>query len=128
MHRVPNVLKNASVSRAQLAVRPRLGNVAPAQSMATRRFPRPLKTKQKGIDILHDPIWNKGLAFDMTVRFPFCVVVGNLVVVSLVTSHPADRRSVRVRVREGCVALLTDSSGSCRNETALTSAVCFHHV
>ena len=24
---------------------------------------KPLRTKQKGIDILHDPLWNKGMAF-----------------------------------------------------------------
>ena len=29
-----------------------------------RRFPQVLKTKQTGIDILHDPLWNKGMAFD----------------------------------------------------------------
>eukprot|EP00286_Rhodomonas_abbreviata_P028979 CAMPEP_0181315390 /NCGR_PEP_ID=MMETSP1101-20121128/15350_1 /TAXON_ID=46948 /ORGANISM="Rhodomonas abbreviata, Strain Caron Lab Isolate" /LENGTH=571 /DNA_ID=CAMNT_0023422595 /DNA_START=161 /DNA_END=1876 /DNA_ORIENTATION=- len=36
--------------------------------MVTRKFPRPLKTKQKGIDILHDPLWNKGMGFDETER------------------------------------------------------------
>ena len=29
---------------------------------------KPLKTKQKGIDILHDPLWNKGMAFDYAER------------------------------------------------------------
>ena len=27
-----------------------------------------LKTKQKGIDILHDPLWNKGMAMDYPER------------------------------------------------------------
>lgn len=31
-------------------------------------YPRPLKTKKSGIDILHDPLWNKGLAFDRSER------------------------------------------------------------
>lgn len=30
--------------------------------------PKPLKTKKAGIDILHDPLWNKGLAFDIAER------------------------------------------------------------
>jgi hypothetical protein len=29
---------------------------------------KPLKTKQKGIDILHDPLWNKGMAMDYPER------------------------------------------------------------
>ena len=33
-----------------------------------RRFPQALKTKQTGIDILHDPLWNKGMAFDYPER------------------------------------------------------------
>ena len=29
---------------------------------------KPLKTKQKGVDILHDPLWNKGMAMDYPER------------------------------------------------------------
>lgn len=31
-------------------------------------FPKPLKTKQRGIDILHDPLWNKSTAFNYDER------------------------------------------------------------
>jgi len=31
-------------------------------------YPRPLKTHKSGIDILHDALWNKSLAFDTTER------------------------------------------------------------
>ena len=30
--------------------------------------PRPLKTKKSGIDVLNDPLWNKGMAFDYSER------------------------------------------------------------
>jgi hypothetical protein len=33
-----------------------------------KEFPRPLNTHKTGIDILHDPLWNKSLAFDMSER------------------------------------------------------------
>ena len=33
-----------------------------------KKYPKPLKTKQYGIDILHDPLWNKGMAFSMSER------------------------------------------------------------
>ena len=33
-----------------------------------RSFLKPLKTKQTGVDILHDPLWNKGMAMDMPER------------------------------------------------------------
>mmetsp|Transcript_28987 Transcript_28987/g.86540 ORF Transcript_28987/g.86540 Transcript_28987/m.86540 type:complete len:623 (-) Transcript_28987:53-1921(-) len=33
-----------------------------------RRHIKPLKTKQKGVDILHDPLWNKGMAMDYPER------------------------------------------------------------
>lgn len=33
-----------------------------------KSFPRPLKTNKYGIDILHDPLWNKSLAFDSSER------------------------------------------------------------
>ena len=32
------------------------------------KHPRPLKTKKHGIDILHDPLWNKSLAFTNSER------------------------------------------------------------
>jgi hypothetical protein len=32
------------------------------------RYLRPIKTKQFGIDILHDPLWNKSMAFDNSER------------------------------------------------------------
>lgn len=32
------------------------------------KFPRPLRTKKRGIDIIHDPLWNKSLAFDFSER------------------------------------------------------------
>lgn len=33
-----------------------------------KKYPKPLKTKQYGIDILHDPLWNKGMAFSTSER------------------------------------------------------------
>mmetsp|Transcript_20217 Transcript_20217/g.48240 ORF Transcript_20217/g.48240 Transcript_20217/m.48240 type:complete len:604 (+) Transcript_20217:77-1888(+) len=66
MHRTSTMIRTAR--SVPLVTRPKLGPSMPAVSMATRRFPRPLKTKQKGIDILHDPLWNKGMAFDYTER------------------------------------------------------------
>ena len=33
-----------------------------------KRWPKPLKTRSKGIDILHNPLWNKGLSFDYEER------------------------------------------------------------
>lgn len=33
-----------------------------------KKYPRPLRTKKYGIDILHDPLWNKSLAFDISER------------------------------------------------------------
>lgn len=32
------------------------------------RFPRALRTKKHGIDVLHDPLWNKGTAFSLQER------------------------------------------------------------
>jgi hypothetical protein len=39
-----------------------------ALSTGSKHYVKPLKTKQKGIDILHDPLWNKGLAFGVEER------------------------------------------------------------
>ena len=33
-----------------------------------RRHMRTLRTRQYGVDILHDPLWNKGTAFDLEER------------------------------------------------------------
>ena len=33
-----------------------------------KSFPVPVRTSQFGVDIIHDPLWNKGLAFDMDER------------------------------------------------------------
>lgn len=38
------------------------------RSMSSKKHPRPLRTKKYGIDILHDPLWNKSLAFDTSER------------------------------------------------------------
>lgn len=35
---------------------------------STVKFPKPLKTKSFGIDILHDSLWNKGMAFNRSER------------------------------------------------------------
>lgn len=33
-----------------------------------KKYPRPLRTHQTGIDILHDPLWSKSSAFDYAER------------------------------------------------------------
>ena len=33
-----------------------------------KKFPKPLRTTQSGIDILHDPLWSKSTAFDYAER------------------------------------------------------------
>ncbi len=39
------------------------------RALATmKKYPRPLKTRKNGIDILHDPLWNKSLAFSYSER------------------------------------------------------------
>ena len=35
---------------------------------SNRSYNKPLRTKQKGIDITHDPLWNKGMAMDYPER------------------------------------------------------------
>jgi hypothetical protein len=37
-------------------------------SFQEKKYDRPLKTHKYGIDIVHDPLWNKSLAFDMSER------------------------------------------------------------
>lgn len=37
-------------------------------SLTSRKFPKPLKTKSFGIDILNDSLWNKGMAFSRSER------------------------------------------------------------
>ena len=32
------------------------------------KYPRPLRTHSKGLDILHDPLWNKGMGFPIAER------------------------------------------------------------
>jgi hypothetical protein len=39
-----------------------------SNNFGLKKFPRPLKTNKYGIDILHDPLWNKSLAFDSSER------------------------------------------------------------
>ncbi|KAJ8607738.1 hypothetical protein CTAYLR_008595 [Chrysophaeum taylorii] len=36
--------------------------------LATRTYPTPVKTEVKGTEIMHDPLWNKGMAFDWPER------------------------------------------------------------
>ena len=37
-------------------------------ALALERRSKTLRTKQKGIDIIHDPIWNKGMGFSYAER------------------------------------------------------------
>lgn len=48
----------------------RIGSTCFSSTGTTPRikYEKPLKTKQYGIDILHDPLWNKSLAFDLSER------------------------------------------------------------
>ena len=39
-----------------------------AEKAPIKRFPKPLRTTQSGIDILHDPLWSKSTAFDYAER------------------------------------------------------------
>lgn len=39
-----------------------------AEKSQIKKFPRPLRTTQSGIDILHDPLWCKSTAFDYSER------------------------------------------------------------
>jgi len=42
--------------------------MAATSGVQERTFLKPLKTKRHGVDILHDPLWNKGTAFSMPER------------------------------------------------------------
>lgn len=43
--------------------------ISNVRSLATRKkYPKPLRTRKSGIDILHDPLWNKSLAFSYSER------------------------------------------------------------
>jgi hypothetical protein len=44
-------------------------------STGPRRFLKPLRTPQYGVDILHDPLWSKGTAFDYFERDALGTVV-----------------------------------------------------
>ena len=64
LHR--NLLSISSAALKRRGFPPAL-KLASAQLSATKQrtvYPKALKTKQTGIDILHDPLWNKGMAFD----------------------------------------------------------------
>ena len=37
-------------------------------AVSSKRYMKPIKTKQDGVDILHDPLWNKGMAMDYNER------------------------------------------------------------
>jgi hypothetical protein len=55
----------------QIGARSRLSGVryaSDASSVPIKHFPVPVRTAQHGVDIMHDPLWNKGLAFDMNER------------------------------------------------------------
>ena len=43
-------------------------NINEFSTRRTQRYPRPLKTKKYGIDVLKDSLWNKSLAFDLSER------------------------------------------------------------
>eukprot|EP00598_Pedospumella_elongata_P000519 CAMPEP_0184978344 /NCGR_PEP_ID=MMETSP1098-20130426/8864_1 /TAXON_ID=89044 /ORGANISM="Spumella elongata, Strain CCAP 955/1" /LENGTH=587 /DNA_ID=CAMNT_0027501465 /DNA_START=49 /DNA_END=1812 /DNA_ORIENTATION=+ len=43
--------------------------ISNVRSLTTRKkYPKPLRTRKSGIDILHDPLWNKSLAFSYSER------------------------------------------------------------
>lgn len=55
------------LATVRLTTSPRVTSVA-ARSFSRIKYPKPLKTKQFGIDILHDSLWNKGMAFNRSER------------------------------------------------------------
>lgn len=43
--------------------------ISNVRGLTTRKkYPKPLRTRKSGIDILHDPLWNKSLAFSYSER------------------------------------------------------------
>lgn len=63
MQRVSRVL----VSASRLSQVARLG-IRTLTDAKPIKHPRPLRTHKRGIDILHDPLWNKSLAFSYSER------------------------------------------------------------
>jgi len=55
-----------AATRRQLPVAPLYRTLC--AGIDERRFLKPLKTKRHGVDILHDPLWNKGTAFSVPER------------------------------------------------------------
>jgi malate dehydrogenase (oxaloacetate-decarboxylating)(NADP+) len=58
-------------SSRRLATSAGVGKHIPAAlnfSTSHKKTPKPLNSKKYGIDILHDPLWNKSMAFDMAER------------------------------------------------------------
>lgn len=51
----------------KIAALPR-GATMSSRHFSRVKYPKPLKTKQFGIDILHDSLWNKGMAFNRSER------------------------------------------------------------
>ncbi len=45
-----------------------LTNVNEMSTKRSSKYPRPLRTKKYGIDVLKDSLWNKSLAFDLSER------------------------------------------------------------
>lgn len=44
------------------------GDLRSLSTVNVKKYPRPLKTRKSGLDILHDPLWNKSLAFSYSER------------------------------------------------------------
>lgn len=61
-----------SIGAARLSLsRPALqaaGRLMSGHDVPIKKFPKPLRTHQSGIDILHDPLWSKSTAFDYSER------------------------------------------------------------
>jgi hypothetical protein len=43
-------------------------HISEASSVPIKQYSIPVRTAQHGVDIMHDPLWNKGLAFDLSER------------------------------------------------------------
>ena len=61
-----NIQKMSLVRRrvASIGVRSMSDNAIPP----IKQYPWPMRTRQFGVDILHDALWNKGTAFDINER------------------------------------------------------------